>query len=355
MQRQVTLLLTGVLGLCLATSALAGPHTAQRTAAEKAAFEAQILALQGHKGAAADAARRALPVPVYAVDLDDQLRAHETEATGAGVPRIVADNAARPTGKRLAQRPPDPDLLGGRAPAPAADDTAGLSARTVFDTDDRVLFEDHTYPYRTVGRVSNSQGSCSGTLVGPQHLLTASHCVVWNADGTIGWLKFEASRYDAFTLGVAWATRLHYYRQVDGSTLSDDEIAFDFVVVVLDTRLGDELGWMGSKAYKQRWNGGAYWANIGYPTDLGGTTRPVFQQGCAITDTARQQFGGHTSLQLFSRCDIIPGQSGSALYGFWDEVPHVVAVTSAENPVTNFFAGGKLLPTLIKQARTEVP
>jgi hypothetical protein len=64
MSRQLTALLTSVLGLYLATSVLARPHGAERTAAEKDALEAQIVALQGHKGAAAAAQRRALPVPL---------------------------------------------------------------------------------------------------------------------------------------------------------------------------------------------------------------------------------------------------------------------------------------------------
>jgi hypothetical protein len=63
MPRQLTALLTGILGICLATSVLARPHPGERTAAEKDALEAQIVALQGKKGAAAEAQRRALPVP----------------------------------------------------------------------------------------------------------------------------------------------------------------------------------------------------------------------------------------------------------------------------------------------------
>jgi hypothetical protein len=49
------------------------------------------------------------------------------------------------------------------------------------------------------------------------------------------------------------------------------------------------------------------------------------------------------------------GQSGSALYGYWGNVPYTVAVTSAENSWTNLFAGGALLPTLVNQARAEMP
>ena len=313
--------------------------------------------MQAEKGAAADALRQTLPVPVFALDLDRTLRHQTVRATGAGVPVIVTEDDAPAPGSRRGRPRANvaPELFGDRSPEPVAAAEDGPSPRTIFDGDDRFIFQDHTYPFRTVGRVSNSQGSCSGTLVGPRHLLTASHCVVWNSDGTTGWLKFEASSFDAFNLGVAWAIRVYHYRQVVGPTIGDQDIAFDFVVVVLDTRLGDTLGWMGGKTYDGSWNGGAHWANIGYPFDRGGTTQPVFQQGCAVTDTASQCFNGWCALELFSRCDIMQGQSGSALYGFWDNVPHVVAVTSAENRVTNLFGGGALLPTLINQARTELP
>jgi V8-like Glu-specific endopeptidase len=354
MEAPVKSLLVGVLGFFLTTTALAQERPAEVSDATKAYLETQILALK-HEGPTADALRQAMPVPLFPLNVDSSLRTVKVQATGAGVPRIVADEAeVTALGRTRQPGQPGPELLGDRAPEITEDDEE-LEGRTIFGPDNRFIFHDHNYPFRTVGRVSNSRGSCSGTLVGPRHLLTASHCIVWNGDGTVGWLKFEASRYDAHHSGVAWATRVYYYRKVTGPFLNGLDIAFDFVAVVLDTRLGDSLGWMGSKTYATSWNGGAFWANIGYPADLGATVKPVFQNGCAITGAFTQCFSGWCSLQLTSLCDIFPGQSGSALYGFWSGAPYTVAVTSAENSVTNLFGGGALLPTLVSRARTENP
>ena len=44
----------------------------------------------------------------------------------------------------------------------------------------------------------------------------------------------------------------------------------DYVVLVLDRRMGDTCGWMGSRTYSDSWDGGSYWRHIGYPGDLAG-------------------------------------------------------------------------------------
>ncbi len=282
--------------------------------------------------------------------------------TEAGVPRVVDhDQEAGRKGQgnqgtdRVTRGGQDePELMDGKGPEQQHNGDHAHT-RTIFGNDDRYIFHDHGYPWRTVGRVSNSNGSCSGTLVGPQHLLTASYCIKWNGNGTVGWLKFEASRYNNHNRGVAWASRVYYYRKVVGPQLNGTDIAFDFVVVILDRRLGSSLGWMGTKTYSNGWNGGNYWANVGYPGDMGGSIRPVFQNGCAVTGTANQCTGGRCSTILFSLCDIFPGQSGSALFGQWNDGPYVVAVTSAENSQSNFFGGGALLPTLVNYARNRHP
>jgi hypothetical protein len=50
---------------------------------------------------------------------------------------------------------------------------------TVFSPDDRLVFQDTSYPWGTVGLVQTARGSGSGVVIGPRHLLTVSHVIDW--------------------------------------------------------------------------------------------------------------------------------------------------------------------------------
>jgi len=66
-------------------------------------------------------------------------------------------------------------------------------ATTVFAPDDRFTFSDTSFPWCTAGRVDTANGSGSGVMIGPRHLLTVSHIIVWNNNNTAGWIKFTPS------------------------------------------------------------------------------------------------------------------------------------------------------------------
>ena len=232
----------------------------------------------------------------------------------------------------------------------------------VFPPDDRYLYQDTAFPWRTVGRVDSPLGSGTGCTIGPRLLLTCSHVIQWNADGTAGWVRFRPAYYNgSVPFGEAWATRVIFWNKATGGDgLTDFETAFDYVVCVLDSRLGEVLGYPGGRTYDSAWNGSAYWQHMGYPSDLSGGERPAFQNSCSISSVGNETTSGQTGYVLGHFNDIVTGHSGGPVWGWWDgeQWPRVVGVQSAEasTPAMNTsgdneFGGGPALTSLISWAR----
>lgn len=239
---------------------------------------------------------------------------------------------------------------------------------TIFDTDNRFLFQDTNYPWRITGKVRTAGGWGSGCMIGPRHVLTASHVIDWKADGTIGWASFTPGYYDGRgPWGELFATETIYWEKAP-HTLTDRQTALDYVVLVLDQRIGDTIGYAGSRAYDASWNGGNFWQFIGYPGDLSSGERPAFQRDCAISSKADWTTDGHEGSVLGHFNEFTPGQSGGPAWGFWDgeTFPRVVGVGSTIGDTTvrhntgstdidNEYGGGTSLNAIISWARDNRP
>ncbi len=231
----------------------------------------------------------------------------------------------------------------------------GFQATTVFPPENRFVFNDTNYPWSTCGRVDTPLGSGSGVMVGPRHLLTCSHVIQWLGDGSAGWVRFRPSFFNGSApFGEAWGTRVYFAMKVSGPTIDFVEGMYDYVCVVLNTRIGDLTGWMGAKGYTDSWDGGSFWSHIGYPGDLTASMRPTFQ-GSIPLDGAWWQFDSNEAMS--HRGDVWPGQSGGPFFGWWSgqSYPSVVAVQSSQNASENNASGGQTMVNQILNARSYHP
>jgi V8-like Glu-specific endopeptidase len=236
----------------------------------------------------------------------------------------------------------------------------------VFPPDQRFIFQDTSFPWCTVGRVDTPLGVCTGCTIGPRLLLTANHNIQFNADGTAGWVRFRPAYFNGSApFGEAWATRIIWWMQTTGGNgLTDQETAFDYVVCVLDTNMGNVVGYPGYRTYSNSWNGGSFWQHMGYPGDLSGAERPAFQGSCVISTVGNESAAGQTGFVLGHFNDIVGGHSGGPVWGWWanEPWPRVVGTQSAEasRPANNTsgdneFGGGPALSSLISWARSNFP
>jgi V8-like Glu-specific endopeptidase len=229
-------------------------------------------------------------------------------------------------------------------------------ATTVFAPDYRYLFNDTAFPWCTAGRVDTPGGVASGVMVGPRHLLTCSHAIQWNADNTAGWVKFTPAYFDGSApFGIAWGTVIYWEElKVTGPTIDRSEGQHDYVAVVLDRRIGDLTGWMGSRSWSDDWDSEPYWRHIGYPGDLAGCQRPSYQRDIAL-DGSFWDREVHT--RIFHQGDVWPGQSGGPYFAWWEgeSWPRVVAVQSGQDSDENSASGGAHMVDCISRARSDFP
>jgi V8-like Glu-specific endopeptidase len=222
---------------------------------------------------------------------------------------------------------------------------------TVFRPDGRRAYYDPSYPWGCLVRVTKAGKQGSGVLIGPRHVLTASHCVDWAP----GWVKVEVlSDGRRAPLAESYASYAYAETRVTGK-IGDAESDEDYAVLVLDDRLGDRFGWMGAKTYNSSWDDEPLpWQNLGYPGDspyLGQT--PTYQRDFLLNELAADY--GSARLIRSDTFDNFAGQSGGPVFGFWRDGPFVVGVVSGEQDDNNYISGGSLLARIINRARAEHP
>lgn len=234
-----------------------------------------------------------------------------------------------------------------------------LTPLVIWQPDDRKIYNDTSYPWGCICKITTAFGRVgSGALIGPRHVLTASHVVEWSTNQAE---KIEVHLTGNTSAATAFATNALTFTKISGSptiTTLDE----DYAVLILNQRLGDRFGWMGIRTYNSSWDGLNVFNTIGYPTDVAGGLQPTFQLGKNLDEDEWDLGSGRA---MTTSADAMRGQSGSPMFGFWPPTPtdpgvYAVAVMSAIGIIwasgeENWCSGGSDLTRLVKLARERHP
>jgi V8-like Glu-specific endopeptidase len=228
----------------------------------------------------------------------------------------------------------------------------------VFGTDDRWSFRDASWPWGLAGKVFTSSGwTGSAALIGDRIIATAGHIVPW--DDNPWWMRFVPAFYDGSSLHGAGVES--YVSDVRGYDVNGDVTGYDWAVCRLYEPLGSWLGYFGYNGYNDDWEDDPYWSIIGYPGAFAGGQRPSFQGSITSFDTDGDSNGG---LEIETRADLTPGNSGGPMFGWWSGDPRLIGVVSGQEedyifPFSsergNVIAGGSGFTNLMAWGRTNWP
>jgi len=236
--------------------------------------------------------------------------------------------------------------------------------------DTRYAYFDTAYPWSAFGRVTSggygASFAASGVMVGPRHALVSSGAVGWHGAGDTDWLVFTPCYSHGLTpFGSAYAERIYAWRQVPLIYFGKQvELkAVNYAVVILNSRIGDTTGWVGTRIYEPGWDGAAVWSMSSYNSHFWLGDEPVYQDSLTLGPVefppGADPSGQAMAITNNAHAAGLFEQLGAPLLGWWPgEVgPSTVGVYSYFDGELNSAraAGGAPLFRLIQQARTEFP
>lgn len=225
-----------------------------------------------------------------------------------------------------------------------------LEPRVDFPPPGQPTYNDpNSYPWRCVCKIIDPFGAeGSAALCGPRHILTASHCVAWSTSSAE---RIRVHLAGDFFLAEAFTAVALAYTQIEGDSASSNLLDEDYAVLVINERLGDRFGWLGTMEYDSGWDGEAFFNTMGYPVN---STFPTFQQGQWLDEDA-WDFGSGRAMT--TSADVVSGHSGSPMFVTMTDGTFAAAVMTSDDPGENenWCAGGSDLVSLVNFARSEHP
>ena len=121
-----------------------------------------------------------------------------------------------------------------------------------FGNDDRIFMDTAMFPWAVIGQITMDQGgACTATLIGPDILITAAHCILH--DGRID-ARGEFETAAMLEGDMPTSQIIDYYlppEQTQGDTsTAGDSGPHDWALLRINDRLGDQLGWVGIGSFE---------------------------------------------------------------------------------------------------------
>jgi V8-like Glu-specific endopeptidase len=210
----------------------------------------------------------------------------------------------------------------------------GPIEETVHGPDNRIRISPASaYPWRAhasllITAADNSLWIGTGWFVGPHTLVTAGHVVYIKNSGVAGrdgWVKSiqVMPGRDGGSLPYGSVTSTSF-RSVTGWTVSGDW-NYDYGAIIIPTELGATTGWFGFGAWSDA-DLASVTGNIsGYPGDKPPGTQWYDSRTITSVDTYK----------VYYDIDTAGGQSGSAVYRFWNGGRYGFAVHAYGGATTN--------------------